>query len=92
MAKDVYTHTHTHTHTGILFNHNTNEILSHTATWMDIKIIILSKVNQKKTNAVWYHLSVETKKKTPIIYLQNRNRLIDLKNLWLPKGKGGRVR
>ena len=32
------------------------------------------------------------KKKTPIIYLQNRNRLIDLKNLWLPKGKEGRVR
>ena len=33
------------------------------ATWMDLEIIILSEVNQTKTNIIWYHLYVESKKK-----------------------------
>ena len=32
------------------------------ATWMNLEIIILSEVNQTKTN-IWYHLQVESKKK-----------------------------
>ena len=44
--------THTHTHTGILFSHKKNEtmpfIMSFAATCMDLKIIILSEVSQKK--------------------------------------------
>ena len=32
------------------------------ATWMDLEIIILNKVSQRKTNIVWYHLYVESKK------------------------------
>ena len=29
-----------------------NEIMPFTATWMDLKIIILSEVNQRKTNII----------------------------------------
>ena len=37
------------------------KIIPLAATWMDLEIIILSKVCQKKTNAIWYHLHVESK-------------------------------
>ena len=39
-----------------------NEILPFAATWMDLEIIILSEVSQTKTNIIWYHLYVESKK------------------------------
>ena len=39
-----------------------NEIMSFAATWMYQEIIILSEVSQRKTNTVWYHLYVESKK------------------------------
>ena len=32
------------------------------ATWMDLEIVILSEVNQTKTNIIWSHLYVESKK------------------------------
>ena len=32
-------------------------------TWMDLEIIILSEVSQTKTNIIWYHLYVDSKKK-----------------------------
>ena len=31
------------------------------ATWMDLEIITLSEVRQRKTNTIWYHLYVESK-------------------------------
>ena len=40
-----------------------NEIMPFAATWMDLEIIILSEVRQRKTNIIWYHLYVESKKK-----------------------------
>ena len=40
-----------------------NEIMPFAATWMDLAIIILTYVSQTKTNTVWYHLYVESKKK-----------------------------
>ena len=36
-----------------------NEIMSFAATWMDLEIIILSEVRQRKMNSIWYHLYVE---------------------------------
>ena len=36
--------------------------VSFAATWMDLQIIILSEVSQRKTNIIWYHLYVESKK------------------------------
>ena len=50
-----------------------------------------NKWSQRKTNTICYHLHVESKKWYKWTYLQNRNRLIDIKtNLWLPQRKGGR--
>ena len=39
-----------------------NEIMPFAATWMDLEIIILSEVSQTETNAILYHLYVESKK------------------------------
>ena len=38
-----------------------NEIMSFTATWMDLEIIILSEVRKRKKNTIRYHLHVESK-------------------------------
>ena len=43
------------------------------ATWLDLEIIILSEVSQRKIKIIWYHLHVESKKWYKRIYLQNRN-------------------
>ena len=40
-----------------------NKIIPFAATWMDLEIIILSKASQRKTNIVWHHFYVESKKK-----------------------------
>ena len=32
------------------------------ATWMDLEIVILSKVSHRKTNIMCYHLNVKSKK------------------------------
>ena len=57
-----------------------NEILPFGATWIDLKIIILSKVNQAEKGkyditSMW-NLKTEYKS----TYLQNRNRLTDIEN------------
>ena len=39
-----------------------SEIMPLAATWMDLEIIILSKVSQRKTNIIGYHSYVELKK------------------------------
>ena len=61
-------------------------------TWMDLEMTILSEVSQIKTNIIWYHLYVESKKKKyKWTYLQNRNGLTDIENkLMVTKGEGGR--
>ena len=39
-----------------------NETIPFAATWMDMEIIILSKVSQRKTNIIWYGFYVESLK------------------------------
>ena len=39
-----------------------NEILQFAATWMNLESIMLSEKSQTKTNIIWYHLCVESKK------------------------------
>ena len=37
---------------GILLSHKNEQIMSFTKTWMNLEIIILSEVNQTKTNII----------------------------------------
>ena len=57
-----------------------NEIMPFVATGMDLEIIGLSEVSQRKTNNIWYHLYVESKIWHKGTYLWNRNRLKDIEN------------
>ena len=38
-----------------------NKIMSFAATWMQLEIIILSEIRNRKTNTIWYHSYVESK-------------------------------
>ena len=57
-----------------------NEIMSFPATWMDLEIVILSEVSQRKTNIIWYCFYVESKKLYQWTYLQNINRVTKVEN------------
>ena len=62
------------TYKGILFSHKKKEIMPAAATVIDLEIIILSEKLDK------YHISLKDSKKWyKWTYLQNRNRLTDLK-------------
>ena len=57
-----HTHRHTYTYDGILLSHKKNEILTFAAKWIDLEGIMLTEINQGKTNSLCYHLYVEYKK------------------------------
>ena len=58
-----------------------NEITPFAATWVDLKIDILSEVRYRKKIIIWYPLYAESKKKWyKWTYLQIRNRITDLEN------------
>ena len=66
-----------------------NEIKPFAATWVDLEIIIISKLKKRKTNTIWYHLYVESEMWHRWTYLWNRNRLTDIENrLVVAKGEG----
>ena len=52
-----------HIYNGLLLSHEKNEVTSLTATWMDLEIIILSEISQKKTRIISFYLYVESKQK-----------------------------
>ena len=54
-----------------------NEIMSFAATWIDLEIIILSEVSQTKTNSIWYHLYVASKKMIQMNLFTKQKRLTD---------------
>ena len=47
MDKDVV-----HIYNGILLSHKKHDIMTFAKTWMDLEIIILHKVSQRKTNVI----------------------------------------
>ena len=49
----IHTHTHTHTHTQKYYSIiKKNNIMPFVATWMDLEIIVLNEVSQRKTNII----------------------------------------
>ena len=44
---------------GILPSHYKSEVMPFVTTWVDLEIIILSKVSQRKTDITCYHLYAE---------------------------------
>ena len=77
-----------HGYNGILFSHKKNETMPFAATWMDIGVIVLSEVSQRKTNIIWYHLYVECKKSYKLTFYRTETDLPTQKtNSWLPKEK-----
>jgi len=61
-------------------------------TWMDLEIIILSEVRQRKTNIIQYHIHGILKNNTNELIYKTET-FIDIgKKTWLPKGIGGRER
>ena len=43
-------------------------------TWMDLEGIMLSEVSWRKTNAVWFHLYVESKSK--LMHICNKREIV----------------
>ena len=57
-----------------------SEIMPFAATWMDLGIIILNKVRQRKTGIIWYLFMYLFKKWDKWTYLQNRNWVTDIED------------
>ena len=47
-----------------LRRHSSNEILPFAITCNELESIMLSEISQRKTNIIWFHLYVESEKKT----------------------------
>ena len=69
-----------------------NEIMPSAATWMDLEIIVLSKISQKEKDKYDITYMWNLKKKMIQMNLFTKQKWththIENKNLWLPKGKG----
>ena len=75
MDKDVV-----HIYNGILLSHKKEEIMSFMLTQMQLEIIILSDVRQRKKNTTYITDRWNLKKGYTRTYLQNRNRLTNIGN------------
>ena len=72
-----------HIYSGKLLSRKKKDIMPFAATWVDLEIIILNEVSQRKTNIIEYHWYEESN------FLNDTNELIyeTETNFWLPKGK-----
>ena len=84
-------YTHTHTHTMEYYSASTKNEMPFVATWIELQILILSEIRQRKPNTIWYHLYVESKICHKWTYRRNRNSLTDIESsLSLPREEGWR--
>ena len=74
---------------GILLSHEKDNIMTFAATWIQLDILILSKVSQKERDKChMISLIWSTENKTQIILSKNRNRSWTLRaDLWLQGGR-----
>ena len=62
-------------------------------TWMDWESIMLSEINQRKTNTIQYHLYVESKKIEKLVNITKKKYThwyMQRTKSWLPEGSGER--
>ena len=78
---------------GILVNYRKERILPFVTTWTELEDCMLSEINEIQTDAILFHLYVDSKKKRTT---QNRNRHIYTRNsyYWLLKWRdfGGQAK
>ena len=60
-----------------------DEIMPFLTTWMDLEIIVLSEISQRKTDIIPYHLYVKSKINILIKLFTKRNRLTDIENKFM---------
>ena len=64
-----------------------NEILPTTTTWMDLESIVLSEISQRKTDAIWFYLCVESKNQNKWISRTKTDSQIQRTFWQLPDGR-----
>ena len=74
-------------HNGTLLSHRKNEIISFSTIWMDLEIIVLSEVCQRKTYILWKHLCVESKNMIEINLCMNEKQIHKQRRFMLTKKK-----
>ena len=79
--------TYVYTHNEILLTHAKEGTNAFCSNVDETRIIILSRVSQRKTNVTWCHLCVQFKIWYKGTYLQDRNRLSNIKNEFITKGE-----
>ena len=78
-------------HSGMHLAIKKKEIMPFAAIWMDLEIIILSEVNQTKTDIIWYHLYVEYKKTIRInLFIKTKQSKKKEVDIWNRVTKGRR--
>ena len=65
----------------------TNDIWPLVTIWMDLKVIMLSEISQRKTNIIWFSLYVDSKEQK--MKKENWKRLMDTeRELEVARGEG----
>ena len=77
-----------HVYNGILLSHKKESDTAICSHLMNLEIVILSEVRQRKTNTMWYCLYVESKKKMAQMNLFTKQSQRCRKQTWLPREKG----
>ena len=62
--------------------------MSFAVIWMDLEIIILNEVSHRKTNIIWYHLYVESKKMIQMNLFTKQKQSPDIENKFMVSKKG----
>ena len=80
-----------HIYNGMLLDHIRNEIMSFAATWMQLEIITLNEVIQRKTNTKLHHLysmwNLNYNTNNPIYETETESQTEKV-DWWLPRGRG----